>query len=336
MTVDLSTRYLGLELRSPIVASASPATGHPDSLQELGERGVGAVVLPSLFEEEIERASLELHGHLEQGAHAVAEAAGGYAPEMPEYRTGPRQTLELLRYAKDFLDVPVIASLNGSSDGGWATYAKTLEAEGADALELNIYLVAADPGLTAPEVEGRYLQLVEHVRASTDIPLAVKIAPYFSAMGDMARRLADAGADGLVLFNRFYQPDIDLETLTVKPDLVLSTRAELRLVLRWMAILHGRIDADLAATSGVHAGEDVVKLLLAGADVVMMASALLAHGASHVGPVTSELTTWLADHDYSTVGEARGAMSQLSVPQPEAYERANYVKSIASFSSRYH
>ena len=336
MTGELSTSYLGIQLRSPIVASASPVTGHPDSLQELDERGVGAIVLPSLFEEEIERSEMELHGHLESGAHAVAEAAGGYVPELPEYRTGPRHALELLRYAKDFLDVPIIASLNGSSDGGWVGYAKTLEAEGAAALELNIYLVAAAPMLGSAAVEEHYVRLVEHVRAAIGIPLAVKVGPYFSAMGDMARRLADAGADGLVLFNRFYQPDIDLDDLVVKPDLVLSTRAKLRLVLRWMAILHGRVDADLAATSGGHAGEDVVKLLLAGADVVMMASALLAHGAGHVGHVTSEVRTWRDEHGYLSVGEARGALSQVSVPDPAAYERANYVRTIAAYSSRYH
>ncbi|MEM9035241.1 MAG: dihydroorotate dehydrogenase-like protein [Actinomycetota bacterium] len=334
MTVDLTTSYLGMELSSPIVPSASPATGHPDSLLQLAESGVGAVVLPSLFEEEIEGADIAVHDHLEASAHP--EATRGYAAEPPAQRTGPRHTLDLLRYAKDSLDIPVIASLNGSTAGGWVRYAEKLVDAGADALELNIYRIAADVDSSSQEVEDSYVRLVEHVRSAVSVPLAVKVGPYFTAMAHMAHRLSDAGVDGLVLFNRFYQPDIDLERLEVTPDLVLSTRAELRLVLRWMAILRGRVEADLAATSGVHAVEDVVKLLLAGADVVMMASSLLANGPGHAGFVLNGVREWFTSQGYESLDHARGAMSQASVPDPSAYERANYVQTIHAYSSRYH
>ena len=250
---------------------------------------------------------------------------------MDDYNTGADQYLDLLVEAKRQLSVPVIASLNGTSEGGWTHYANALEGEGADAVELNIYHLAADPDERAAEVEDRYLRLVEQVKTELTIPLAVKVGPFFSSPGNMARRLAAAGADGLVLFNRFYQPDIDLETFDVAPDLELSTPSDMRLVLRWIAILRGRVDAYLGATSGVHDGLGAVKLLLAGADVVMMASALLRHGPEHAATVLADLHRWFDEREYESVDQARGSMSQASVPDPTAFERANYVKTISSY-----
>ncbi|MCB0993977.1 MAG: dihydroorotate dehydrogenase-like protein [Acidimicrobiales bacterium] len=331
-TVDLRTSYLGLDLAHPVMASASPLTGHVETLVQLAEAGAAAVVLPSLFEEQIEHETMEVHHGLEYGAEQFAEASDGYFPELDDYNTGPDHYLETLRAAKQAVDIPVIASLNGTTTGGWTYYAKVLEDAGADALELNIYLVAADIHATAVEIEDQYLSLVERVRSSVDVPLAVKIGPYFSAPANMARRLVEAGADGLVLFNRFYQPDLDLDELAVVPDIVLSSPAEMRLVLRWMALLHGRIDASLAATTGVHSWSDVVKLLLAGADVTMMASALLLHGPQHVTDVVAGMTRWFTERGYESVNQARGSLSQEASPDPTAFERANYMKTLISYS----
>ncbi|MDH4279398.1 MAG: dihydroorotate dehydrogenase-like protein [Acidimicrobiia bacterium] len=328
---DLSTDYLGLRLRNPLVASASPLTGSLDSLHALEEAGVGAVVLPSLFEEQVVHEAMIFDYHQADEASFNPEAHGGYFPEMDDYNTGADRYLDLLVSAKHELTVPVIASLNGTSDGGWTHYASALEGEGADAVELNIYHLAADPDRTAAEVEDRYLRLVEKVRSEISIPLAVKIGPFFSSPGNMARRLASAGADGLVLFNRFYQPDIDLETFDVAPNLELSTPADMRLVLRWIAILRGRVDAHLAATTGVHDGVGAVKMVLVGADVVMMASALLRYGPSHAATVLADLSRWFDERSYESLDQARGSVSQASVPDPSAFERANYVKTIASY-----
>lgn len=328
---DLTTDYLGLTLPHPIVASASPLTGSLDTLLELEAAGAAAVVLPSLFEEQVEHDSLAMDHTLDVGSAASPEALGGFFPELDEYNTGADEYLDLLIQAKKELSIPVIASLNGISDGGWVEYARALENEGADAVELNIYLVAADPDATAADVEARYLQLVSHVRSSIDVPLAVKIGPAFSSPANMARRLADAGADAIVLFNRFYQPDMDLDTLDVRPDIELSTPAEMRLVLRWVAIMAGRVGAQLAATTGVHDAEGVVKLVLAGADVTMMTSALLQRGASHLSIVVAETQRWFDEHGYASLSQARGSVSQLSVPDPVAFERANYMKTLISY-----
>jgi dihydroorotate dehydrogenase (fumarate) len=328
---DLTTDYLGLTLAHPIIASASPLTGSLDTLLELQAAGAAAVVLPSLFEEQVEHESLAVDHSLDFAAAASPEALGGFFPELDDYKTGPEEYLDLLVQAKQELSIPVIASLNGSSDGGWISYAKALEAEGADAIELNIYLVAADPDATGAEVEDRYLQLVSHVRSSIEIPLAIKIGPSFSSPANMARRLADAGADAIVVFNRFYQPDMDLETLDVKPDIELSTPSEMRLVLRWVAIMSGRIGAQLAATTGVHDADGVVKLLLAGADVTMMTSALLKRGSSHLAIVLAETERWFDERGYESVSQARGSVSQQSVPDPVAFERANYMKTLISY-----
>jgi len=331
MSVDLSTSYLGFDLPHPIMPSASPLTGDIDHIHALVEAGAPAIVLPSLFEEQVEHDAMAVHFGIEMGADGFGEAASGFFPQLDDYNTGPEEYLDLVRRARTEFDIPVIASLNGVSTGGWTLYAKILADQGVDALELNIYRLAADMSQTSKDVERSYLQLVETVRESIEIPLAVKVGPYFSAMGDMARQLSDAGADALVLFNRFYQPDIDLDTLRVSPNLILSTPVDLRLVLRWLAILHGRVDCDMAATSGVHDAPEAVKALLAGATVVMMASALLEHGAGRLTEVRDGMESWLADNDYESVTQARGSLSYGSVPDPGVFERANYMKTLTSY-----
>jgi dihydroorotate dehydrogenase (fumarate) len=334
MSVDLSTRYLGLNLRNPIVASASPMTGSIESLKRLQDAGVGAVVLPSLFEEQIEHEEMATHNLMLYGAELSPEAQG-FFPEMQHYDTGADTYLKLVGDARKALSVPVIASLNGYTPGGWTRIAKQLEDAGADAIELNIYFLATDPRDTATEVEQRYLDLVASVRASTAVPVAVKVAPYFSAMASMAVRLAQAGASGLVLFNRFVQPDIMLEELEVAPHLVLSTSDELRLALRWIAILHGRVAASLAATGGAHTPEDVLKLLLAGADCVMVASSLLRNGPQHVETLVRGVRAWMSEREYESVTQLKGSLSQQSCPDPDAFERANYMKALKSYTSEF-
>jgi dihydroorotate dehydrogenase (fumarate) len=332
MRPDLTTGYLGLTLRNPVVPSASPMTSDLDRLLVLEAAGASAVVLPSLFEEQIEHADMTMHMTLDT-AGTSPEATDGFLPDLIDYNTGPADYLSLVHAARRELSIPVIASLNGSTPGGWTRYAELLEDAGVSALELNIYHVAADIDRSGVEIEQRYLSLVADVRAAVGIPLAVKVAPYFSSMGDMARRLVDAGADGLVLFNRFYQPDVDLETLDVMPALDLSSQWEQRLVIRWLAILYGRVQADLAATSGIHTAEGAIKAILAGADVAMMASALLRRGPSHLTVVTEGITHWLADNGYSSVDQARGSLARERVPDPDAYERSNYMKNLVHFSS---
>lgn len=336
MNVDLTTRYLGLTLANPLVVSACPLTGDVDSIHRLEDAGAAAVVLPSLFEEQIEGEEMEQQRLHDFGAESFGEALS-YFPDvldMHDYNTGPDGYLQHLERAKRETSIPIIASLNGTSRGGWTRYAKMLQEAGADALELNIYYLPADPDMTSQQVESQYLELVTSVRETVSIPLAVKIGPYFSAMANMARRLAEAGADGLVLFNRFLQPDIDPEHLTVEPDLQLSTSSELRLPLRWVAILKGRVDASLAITSGIHTAEDVIKALLAGADVCMMASTLLQRGPDHLAAVRRHVSTWLEEHEYASVAQMQGSMSQQNCPDPAAFERANYMKALTSFTTK--
>jgi dihydroorotate dehydrogenase (fumarate) len=330
--VDLRTDYLGLELRTPLVASSSPLTGDLEGLRRLEDAGAAAVVLPSLFEEQIESESLEIHRMLETGAESFAEAQT-YFPELERYATGPDRYLELVAQAKRALDIPVIASLNGVSLGGWTEHARLIEQMGADALELNLYLVSADPALTADAVEARYRELVRAVAGAVRIPLAVKIGPYFTALANTAGELVASGARGLVLFNRFYQPDLDLDTLEPLPRLALSTSEELRLPLRWIAILRGQLQASLAATSGVHHADDVLKVLFAGADVAMLASALLLHGPGHLSQLEREISAWLEEREYASVRQLRGSVSRNAVPDPTAYERANYLRTLRSYSS---
>jgi dihydroorotate dehydrogenase (fumarate) len=327
---DLRTRYLGLELGSPLVASSSPLTGTLDGLRRLENAGAGAVVLPSLFEEDLVEETREGQGLLTTGATGGAQVGAGH-PTQAGYGAGPTAYLSLLEQAKASLSIPVIASLNGVSRTAWVRYAARLEQAGADALELNIYYVSSRPGLSSREVEWHYLDVVRAVRQAIGIPLAVKLSPYFSSLVDLAGRLAEAGTDGLVLFNRFYQPDLDIETLQVVPSLELSTSVELRLPLRWIAILHRRYGLSLAASTGVHTAEDVAKVLLTGADVAMMTSALLRNGPDHLRPVEVRLRDWMDRHGYETVQQLRGRLSQRSVPDPAAFERANYLKTLASY-----
>jgi dihydroorotate dehydrogenase (fumarate) len=331
--LEIGTTYLGLPLRSPLVASASPVTGHLEGLVGLDRAGVGAVVLPSLFEEQIvhEAESGDDISYVESGANA--EAASGYTPGLDDYNTGARRYARLVREAREEIDIPVIASLNGVSRGGWTRYAAMLADAGASAIELNVYRVDADVEMTGRQVETEMLELVEAVRRASPVPIAVKVGPYYSAFANLAKRLVEAGADGLVLFNRFYQPDIDIERLSVEPHLVLSTSDELRLPLRWCAMLRGRIDASLALTSGVHTGNDMVKGLLAGADVVMSTSAILKHGPGHARVMLDGLRRWLEVRGYASVQEMIGAASQEKVSDPAAFERANYLATLTRYAS---
>lgn len=331
MSTDTSTTYLGLSLPHPVVPSASPLTGDIEHIHALVEAGAPAIVLPSLFEEQIEHDELAVHYTLELGADGFGEAPGGFLPQLDDYNTGPEDYLALIKRAKEEISIPVIGSLNGSSTGGWTLFAQILAEHGIDALELNIYKIAADTSLTSAEVEQSYLDLVEKVKAKVDLPLAIKIGPYFSSMGEMARRLTEAGADALVMFNRFYQPDIDLDTLGVTPNVVLSTPVDLRLVLRWLAILHGRVECDLAATSGIHEGEDAVKAILAGATITMMASALLKNGPGRLAEVREGMTAWFTEREYTSLDQARGSLSYSSVPDPSVFERTSYMKTLTSY-----
>jgi dihydroorotate dehydrogenase (fumarate) len=325
---DLRTRYLGLELRSPLIASSSPLTGSLDGLSRLERAGAGAVVLPSLFEEDLAEETREIDALLATGATS-AEARAGH-PAQAGYGAGPATYLSLIEQAKQSLSIPVIASLNGVSRTGWVRYAARLEQAGADALELNIYYVSSRPGLSGSEVEWHYLDVVRAVRQAIGIPLAVKLSPYFSSIANMAGQLAESGAGGLVLFNRFYQPDLDIEAMEVLPALELSTSVELRLPLRWIAILHRRHRVSLAASTGVHTADDVLKVLLAGADVAMMTSALLRNGPDYLRPVEVQVRDWMDGHGFQTLDQLRGRLSQRSVPDPAAFERANYIQTLAS------
>jgi dihydroorotate dehydrogenase (fumarate) len=329
---NLRTRYLGMELRSPLVASSSPLTGTLDGLRRLEAAGAGAVVLPSLFEEDLAEETQQVDALLATGATG-AKAHAGY-PDQAGYGAGPAAYLSLVAQAKAALEIPVVASLNGVSRGGWVRYASRLEAAGADALELNIYYVSSRPGLSGSDVEWHYLDVVRAVRQATRLPLAVKLSPYFSSLANMAGQLVEAGANGLVLFNRFYQPDLDIETMEVLPALELSTSTELRLPLRWIAILHRRHRVSLAASTGVHSATDVLKVLLAGADVAMMTSALLRNGPDHLRPLEVQVHDWMDRHNFETLEQLRGRLSQRSVPDPAAFERANYIKTLASHPVR--
>ncbi len=329
--VSLRTRYLGLELDHPLVASSSPLTGSLDGLRRLEDAGAAAVVLPSLFEEQITRDALHIHGLLERGAHVGSEAWNVF-PEPARYDAGPDRLLELLASARSALGIPVLASLNGTTPGGWVEYARLLEEAGAHALELNLYEVAANPATRSEEVEARHVELVREVRSEVALPLAVKIGPGYTALARMARRLVEAGAGGLVLFNRFYQPDLDLDTLEVVPRLELSTSRDLLLPLRWIGILHGALEASLAATGGVHRPEDALKALLVGADVAMLASALLLHGPEHLRVLREGLRNWMEEREYASVAQLRGSVSRRSVPDPTAFERAAYFETLQSYA----
>jgi dihydroorotate dehydrogenase (fumarate) len=319
---DLTTTYLGLHLKNPLVASASPLSKKLETVRRIEDAGASALVMYSLFEEQITHDSFELDNYLERGTHSYAEAMN-YFPDIGNYNLGPEPYLEHLHKIKQEVSIPVIGSLNGISSGGWVEYAHKIEQAGADALELNIYYLPTDPDLTGAELEEDYVQLVKDVRAEVKMPIAVKLSPYFTALPNLAKRIVNAGADALVLFNRFYQPDFDLEELEVVPNLVLSTSNELRLPLRWIAILYGRIQADFALTSGVHTSQDVLK--------AMMTSTLLENGVGRIMHILTDLEEWMEEHEYESIEQMRGSMSQQAVTEPAAFERANYIRALNTF-----
>lgn len=330
MTLDLTTTYMGLTLKHPIVPSASPLSKSVSRIKALEDAGAAAVTLFSLFEEQIDIEALAQHHFLEQGAYSYAEALT-YFPTAADYNRGPDDYLDLIRQAKAAVDIPIIGSLNGVTPGGWTRYARLIEEAGADALELNVYLIPTQFDQSSAAIEQVYLDTLSEVKANVRIPVAIKLGPFFSSLPNMIRRLDQAGADGLVLFNRFYQPDFDLEELTVTPHLVLSTQWEMRLPLRWIAILYGHVKASLALTSGIHAAEDVVKAVMAGADVANVTSVLLERGPGAIGGLLAGVRQWMEEHEYESVSQMKGALSQRKVAEPAAFERANYMKVLGSW-----
>jgi dihydroorotate dehydrogenase (fumarate) len=331
--IDLGTTYLGLNLKSPLVASASPLSEDLDQIRRMEDAGAAAVVLHSLFEEQITLESYELDRFLGAGTESFPESLT-YLPDLTWYNRGPEGYLEHLLRSKKAVQIPVIGSLNGVSPGGWTKYARKMEQAGADALELNIYDVAIDPDVSAAQIEDRYAELVREVKAAVRIPVAVKLSPYFTSVANVGRKLDHVGANALVLFNRFYQPDFDLDTLEVVPSLVLSSSYELLLRLHWAAILYGNVQADLAVTGGIHTARDVLKAMMAGACVAMMTSALLKNGIDHLAKVRGEMVEWLEEHEYSDVRQMRGSMALRSVSHPETFARTNYMRVLSSYALR--
>ena len=327
---DLTTTYLGLNLKNPLVASASPLSKKAENAKKLEDAGVSAIVMYSLFEEQIIHDSLELDHYLTRGTNSFAEAMT-YLPDLGTYNMGPEKYLDHLSALKKNLSIPVISSLNGVSRGGWVRYARLMQDAGADALELNMYYLSADPELGGQELEDNYIELVSEVKAAIDIPLAVKLSPFITALPNFARRLTEAGADGIVLFNRFYQPDFDLEELEVVRTLELSDSRDLLLPLRWISILYGKVEADMALTSGIHTAQDVLKAMMAGAKVAMTASAVLRDGYERVQVILNDLQAWMEAHEYESIKQMQGSMSQQSVAEPAAFERSNYIRILSEF-----
>ncbi|HYW67031.1 MAG TPA: dihydroorotate dehydrogenase-like protein [Candidatus Dormibacteraeota bacterium] len=330
---DLSTKYLGLNLKSPLLASASPLSESLDNIKRLEDHGLAGVVLPSLFEEQLSLESLAVDSDLARGTESFPESAN-FFPDLQTYNLGPDGYLELIRHAKEAVKIPVIASLNGVSSGGWLEYARLMEEAGADAIELNIYSIATNPAVSGAEVEQGYIDLVRQLKRTLRIPLAVKLSPFLSAPANMGVRLDESRADGIVLFNRFYQPDFDIDQLEVTPSLNLSRPEELLLRLHWTAILFGHVRADLGITGGVHSSRDLLKCIMAGARVVFMTSALLRNGVQHAAHVLAEANRWLEEHEYSSIQQMCGSMSHNSVPDPTAFERGNYMKVLSSYTLR--
>ena len=329
--MNLSTTYLGLKLRSPLVPSAAqPLTENVDNIKRMEDAGAAAVVMHSLFEEQLTLERRELFESMTQGTESFAEALT-YFPEPSEFHVGPEVYLENIQKAKASVKIPIIASLNGSTPGGWVEYASKIEKAGADAIELNIYWIPTDPSLTSIRIEDTYVEILRSVKQQVRIPVAVKLSPFFTNFANMARRLEVAGADGLVLFNRFYQPDMDLESLEVTPNILLSTPMAMRVPLRWIAILRDQVGLSLAATSGIHRATDAIKMLMAGADVTMMCSALLRHGVKHITTVENEIRNWMEEHDYESIEQLQGSMSQKNCPDPAAFERAQYMRAVSSY-----
>jgi len=331
--IDLSTTYLGINLKNPLVVSASPLSEELGNIRRMEDSGAAAIVLPSLFEEQINIESSVLDHFLQQGTESFAESLT-YFPDLTGYNLGPEGYCEHVRRAKAAVGVPIIASLNGSSIGGWTEYARKIQDAGADALELNIYYIPTSTQETADEVERLYYDLVATVKSSLRIPVAVKVSAYFSSLPNMAKRLDQAGANALVLFNRFYQPDFDIENLEVVPNLLLSTSHELLLRLNWVAILYGHIKADLAVTGGVHTAADVLKAMMAGARVVAITSALLRNGIGYLATLRNDMLAWMEEHEYQSIRQMQGSMSQRAVADPSAFQRANYVRVLSSYSMK--
>jgi dihydroorotate dehydrogenase (fumarate) len=328
--MDLSTAYLGMHLRTPLVPSASPLSEDIDNIKRMEDAGASAVVLYSLFEEQLIEDRYELHHHLTQGTESFAESLT-YFPEPPQFHLGPEEYLNHIRKAKAAVDIPVIASLNGTSIGGWTNYARQMQQAGADAIELNVYYIPTDMEQAVEEVEQTYVDILAAVKSVVTIPVALKLGPFFSNMARMARRLDEAGADALVLFNRFYQPDVDLEALEIRPRVLFSTPNALRLPLTWIGILYGRIRANMAATSGIHEAESALKMLMVGADVTMMCAALLQHGIDHIRVVEQGMRQWMEEHEYESVHQMKGSMSQRNCANPSAFSRAHYISTLHSY-----
>jgi len=328
--MKLSTTYLGLELKNPIISSAGPLSEKIDNIKFMEDSGAAAVVLYSLFEEEIEHDTMELYHHISFHEESHAEAID-YFPQPYDFKIGPDEYLNHIRKAKAAVDIPIIASLNGKSLGGWINYAKKIEQAGADALELNIYLLATDLKKTSQEVEKLYIDIVKEVKMNVNIPIAIKMHPFFSSVANMAEQLTQVGADGLVLFNRFYQPDIDLDRLEVVPNVLLSTPMAMRLPLRWIGILYGRVQADLAANSGIYTEKDVIKMIMAGAQVTEILSCLLKFGIGHITDMLNKMIYWMETNEYESIDQMRGSMSHKNIANPSQFERANYMKVLHSF-----
>jgi dihydroorotate dehydrogenase (fumarate) len=328
--IDLSAQYLGLKLKNPLIASASPLSERVETVKQMEQAGIGAVVMYSLFEEQIIHESLELDHYLNYGTESFAEALT-YLPDTGRYSLGPEKYVDHVKRLKDAVSIPIIGSLNGVSSGGWVQYAKRIEEAGADALELNIYYLPFDTSITSAGLEDNYVQLVKDVRREIKIPLAIKVSPFLTGVANVLKHFAEAGADGLVLFNRFYQPDIDLEKMEITPSLSLSTSSELRMPLRWVALLYGQIKTDFAVTSGVHTSEDVIKSMMAGASAAMMASELLKNGIKRIPEILSGMQMWMEANEYESVTQMKGSMSAQAVRQPGSLRRSNYIKVLNSF-----
>jgi dihydroorotate dehydrogenase (fumarate) len=331
--MDLSTRYLGLRLKTPLVVSASPLSEDLDNIRRMEDAGASAVVLYSIFEEQIRRERCQLHQDTLQGSESYPEALS-YFPDPAELFVGAEDYLNHIQRAKVATNIPIIASINGSTLGGWIDFAKDIEKAGADALELNLYNIPTNPDLPGAEIEKQYVDVLAAVRAAVGIPVAVKLSPYFTNFANIAKRFDDAGAEGLVLFNRFYQPDIELESLEVVPNVMYSTPMAMRLPMRWIAILHERVGADLAATSGIHRGTDAIKMIMAGATVTMLCSCLLRHGIKHLRVIEQEMRDWMNEHEYGSAQQMRGSLSQKYCADPSAFERAQYIRAVGARGSR--
>jgi dihydroorotate dehydrogenase (fumarate) len=330
MIMDLSTTYLGMNLRTPLVPSACPLSEEIDNIKLMEDSGASAVVLYSLFEEQLILERYELHHHLTHHSESFAEALS-FFPEQSEFHIGPEGYLDHIRKAKEAVDIPVIASLNGHTIGGWIDYAQKIEEAGADALELNIYHIPTDINQPSEQVEQIYVDILKAVKSEIEIPVALKLSPFFSNVSHMAKRFEQAGADALVLFNRFYQPDIDLEALEVRPNIILSTPQTSRLPLTWIAILYGRVKTDLAATSGIHTAEDVLRMLMVGARITMLCSVLFQHGIEQIRTIEREMRNWMEEHEYESVKQMQGSMSQINCEDPSAFERSQYMRGLLSY-----